>query len=309
MSQPPNGPKKPAKPAANGNAPKPKARSSSRYDPTGIDDGQGGIPIGEGRPALRATAWIALAAVVVAIAWLGWRQLERNQVDQAYADGVQALATGRMDDARMMFDKVIAKRPDWAAAYRQRGYAHVDADKSIPDFTRAIELDAADADAYAARGRAWVKARQPAKGITDLSRALELGGQGGVAAATITAWRADRGIARVDAGDAKGAIDDLRVAAQARDTAVDHRRLAVALAAAGDYAASREAYDKALVGSPPPLWLGERALVLIQLGDDAAASVDLVRCAQQDATCADTFGARAGQLARDLGRTPPAGAR
>jgi hypothetical protein len=47
----------------------------------------------------------------------------------------------------------------------------------------------------------------------------------------------------------------------------------------------------------------------MQLGDDAAAGVDLVRCAQQDPTCADLHGARAGALARDLGRPPPAGAR
>ena len=39
------------------------------------------------------------------------------------------------------------------------------------------------------------------------------------------------------------------------------------------------------------------------------AGVDLVRCAQMDPGCAEIFGVRAGQLARDLGRTPPAGAR
>jgi tetratricopeptide (TPR) repeat protein len=305
MNRPPNDPAKRPPPAA---APRTR-KSESRYDPTGIDTGEGGIPVGEGRPVLRATAVIVIVAVVARVAWLGWRQVERNTIEQAYADGVQALATGRTDDARMMFDKVIAKRPDWGAAYRQRGYAGVDPDKAIPDFTRAIELDAADADAYAARGRAWVQARQPKKGVDDLNRALEIGRASGVAPTTLTSWRADRGVALVEAGDAKGALEDLRIAAKTRDTANDHHRLAVALAAAGDWAGSREAYDKALLGSPNPLWLGERALVLIQLGDDAGAGVDLVRCAQQDPTCADTFGARAGQLARDLGRTPPAGAR
>ena len=305
MNRPPTDPKKrpPVPPAT------PVRRSASRYDPTGIDDGQGGIPIGEGRPVLRATAWVALLAVVVVIAWLGWRQFERNAIDRAYADGVQALAAGRMDDARMLFDRVIAKRPEWAAAYRQRGYAAVEPDKSIPDFTRAIELDANDADAYAARGRAWVAARQPVKGVSDLSRALELGNTSGAATTTITAWRADRGVARVEAGDAKSAIDDLRHAAQARDTAADHHRLAVALTTAGDWAGARDAYDKALLASAQPAWLGERALVLMRLGDDAAAGVDLVRCAQQDPACAETFGTRAGQLARDLGRPPPPGAR
>jgi tetratricopeptide (TPR) repeat protein len=289
--------------------PTPRAKSSSRYDPTGIDDGQGGIPIGEGRPVLRWTALIVLAVVIVGIVALAWRQLERNAVDQAYADGVQALSIGRMDDARMNFDKVIAKRPEWAAAYRQRGYSASDPSLAIADFTRAIELDANDADAYAARGRAWVKARQPAKGIADLDRALELGGRNGIAAPTTTAWRADRGVARLDAGETAKAVDDLRHAAEARDTPDDHRRLAVALASSGDWAGARAAYDKALVGNAPPLWLGERAIVLMQLGDDAAAGVDLVRCTQQDPACADLHGARAGALARDLGRPSPAGAR
>lgn len=288
---------------------KPRPKPQSRFDPTGIDDGQGGIPIGPRRPVLRATAWIALALVVAAIAALAWRTIERNAIDQAYVDGVQALADGRPDDARIMFDRVIAKRPEWSAAWRQRGYASNDAGQAIADFTHAISLDPNDADAYAARGRAWVRARQPAKGIDDLSRALDLGARHGVAAETITAWRADRGLARSDAGDAAAAIDDLRHAAQARETPVDHYRLAGALAAAGDWAGARAAYDRALATSVQAMWLGERALVLMRLGDDAAAGVDLVRCAQLDPACADLHGARAGRLARDLGRTPPAGAR
>jgi tetratricopeptide (TPR) repeat protein len=301
MSPAPTPPKKPT--------PVPRAKSSSRYDPTGIDDGEGGIPIDAGRPVLRWTALVVLAVVIVGIVALAWRQLERNAIDQAYADGVQALSTGRMDDARMHFDKVVAKRPEWAAAYRQRGYSASDPTLAIADFTRAIDLDANDADAYAARGRAWVAARQPAKGIADFDRALDLGARTGVAAATITAWRADRGVARLGAGDTAKAIDDLRHAAESRDTPDDHRRLAIALASSGDWAGARASYDKALAASGPPLWLGERAIVLMQLGDDAAAGVDLVRCAQQDPTCADLHGARAGALARDLGRPPPAGAR
>lgn len=288
---------------------KPRRRPQSRYDPTGIDDGQGGIPIDARRPALRATAWIALALIVAAIAALAWRTFERNAIDQSYAEGVQALAAGRPDDARIMFDRVLAKRPEWSAAWRQRGYASNDAGQAIADFTHAISLDANDADAYAARGRAWVRARQPAKGIDDLSRALDLGAQAGVAAATLAAWRADRGLARFDAGDATAAIDDLRHAAQARDTPVDHHRLARALAASGDWAGALASYDQALAASVQGMWLGERALVRMRLGDDAAAGVDLVRCAQLDPACADLHGARAGQLARELGRTPPAGAR
>jgi tetratricopeptide (TPR) repeat protein len=295
--------------------PKPQKKASlprepsSRFDPTGIDDGQGGIPIGARRPALRATAWIALVVVAIAIAALAWRTMERQAIDRAYSDGVQALSAGRVDDARIAFDRVIVKRPEWAAAWRQRGYSATDPELAIADFTRAIALDANDADAYAARGRAWTRARQPAKGVEDLSRALAIAGTNGADGGTVTTWRADRGLARVEAGDAAGALGDLRHAADSRSTPDDHHRLARALASTGDWAAAKGEYDRAVAAGTQPLWLGERALVSMQLGDDDAAGVDLIRCAQLDAACAELFGTRATQLARDLGRVPPPGAR
>lgn len=289
--------------------PAPPRGPSSPYDPTGIDDHQGGIPIGARRPALRATAWIALVVVAIAIAALAWRTIERQAVDRAYADGVQALSAGRVDAARVAFDRVLAKRPEWGAAWRQRGYAAGSPEEAIEDFTRAIELDGSDADAYAARGLAWIHARKPARGVADFDRALAIGGGNGADAATITRWRADRGLARVEAGDHGAALDDLRHVADARNAPDDQRRLALALASTGDWAGAKAAYDRAIASGAQPLWLGERALVSMRLGDDDAAGVDLVRCAQLDPACADVFGTRAGQLARDLGRAPPPGAR
>ena len=160
---------------------------------------------------------------------------------------MRALSAGRMDDARMNFDRVIEKRPEWSAAYRQRGYS-------------SSEPDAGDRRLHA-RGRARRQRRRC------LRRARPRMGEGAAgrrrasttstarsrsaratasAATTITAWRADRGVARIEAGDAAGALDDLRHAAKARDTPSDHYRLAVALAATGDWAGAREAYDRAL---------------------------------------------------------------
>ena len=281
----------------------------SPYDPTGIDDGKGGIPIGARRPALKATAWISLVVIAIAIAALAWRTLERQAVDRAYADGVEALAAGRVDAARIAFDRVVEKRPRWAAAWRQRGYAAANPEQAIEDFTRAIALDAGDADAFAARGRAWILARQPKKAIADFDRALALGASGGSDAATVARWRADRGRSHVEAGDPAAALADLQFAAQALDAPEDHRQYALALATTGDWPGARTAYDRAVAPGSQPLWLGERALVLMRLGDDDAAGVDLVRCAQLDPSCAGTFGPRAGQLARELGRDPPPGAR
>jgi tetratricopeptide (TPR) repeat protein len=288
--------------------PMPPHESASAYDPTGIDDGKGGIALGTRRPALRATAWIALIVVIIAIAALAWRTMERKAVERAYTVGVKALADGRPDDARVAFDRAIAQRPEWGAAWRQRGFAAAKPADAIADFSRAIALDGNDGDAYAARGRAWMQSQVPAKAIGDLDRALAIAEASGTDPATVAAWRAERAAARAAAGDFSAALDDLRSVAAARGTPDDHRNLASALASDADWHGARDAYDRAIAASPQAQWFGERALVQIELGNDEAAGDDLERCAREDATCAQNFGALAGQRARDLGREPPPGA-
>lgn len=288
--------------------PTPPREPASAYDPTGIDDGKGGIALGTRRPALRATAWIALIVVLVAIVALAWRTMERKAVERAYTEGVRALADGRPDDARVALDRAIAKRPEWGAAWRQRGFAAAKPADAITDFSKAIALDGNDGDAYAARGRAWMQSQVPAKAIGDLDRALAIAEAGGTDPATVAAWRAERAAARTAAGDFSAALDDLRSVAAARGTPDDHRNLASALASGGDWHGARDAYDRAIATSPQAQWLGERALVQIELGNDEAAGDDLERCARADPSCAQSFGALAGQRARDLGREPPPGA-
>lgn len=290
-------------------APPPPREPASPYDPTGIDDGKGGIALWARRPALRATAWIALVVVAIAIAALAWRTMERKALERIYREGVQALAQGRNDDARAAFDRAIAQRPDWAAAWRQRGYAAAKPADAIADFGRAIALDADDADAYAARGRAWMRLQEPAKAAADYDRAVGIAARSGADAATVAAWRADRAAARVASGESSAAIDDLRSVAGTRGAPDDHRNLAAALASSGDWHGAREAYDRAIAASPQPQWLGERALVLVELGDDAAAGADLDRCVQADPSCARDAGALAARRAGELGRPAPGGIR
>ncbi|MFO1309400.1 MAG: hypothetical protein U1F64_13320 [Burkholderiales bacterium] len=288
--------------------PKPPREPASPYDPSGIDDGKGGIPLWARRPALRATAWIAFIVVLVAIGVLAWRTMERKALERVYREGVQALAEGRNDDARAAFDRAIAQRPEWGAAWRQRGYAARKPADAIGDFGRAIAIDPGDADAYAARGRAWMQSGEPAKATADYDRAIELAGRSGAAATSVAAWRADRAALRFGAGEIAAALDDLRAVAGARGAPDDHRNLAAALASSGDWHGAREEYDRAISVSPNPEWLGERALVLIELGDDDGASADLRRCVQADPSCAQGAAAQAERRAQELGRPPPAGA-
>lgn len=290
-------------------APKPPREPASPYDPSGIDDGKGGIPLWARRPALRATAWIAFVVVLVAIGVLAWRTMERKALERVYREGVQALAEGRNDDARAAFDRAIAQRPEWAAAWRQRGYAARKPADAIGDFGRAIALDPDDADAYAARGRAWMQSGEPAKAAADFDRAIDLAGRSGAAVTSVAAWRADRAAVRFGAGEIAAALDDLRAVAGTRGAPDDHRNLAAALASSGDWHGAREEYDRAISASPNPEWLGERALVMVELGDDDGASADLQRCAQADPSCAQGAAVQVARRAQELGRPPPAGAR
>ncbi len=257
---------------------------------------------------MRATAWIALIVVLVAIVALAWRTMERKGVERAYTEGVRALADGRPDDARVALDRAIAKRPEWGAAWRQRGFAAAKPADAIADFSKALALDGNDGDAYAARGRAWMQSQVPAKAIGDLDRALAIAEASGTDPATVAAWRAERAAARTAAGDFSAALDDLRSVVAARGTPDDHRNLASALASGGDWQGARDAYDRAIAAAPQAQWFGERALVQIELGNDEAAGDDLERCARADPSCTQNFGALAGQRARDLGREPPSGA-
>jgi tetratricopeptide (TPR) repeat protein len=197
-----------------------------------VDDGAGGIDLwAVERRHVHRGWWVAGALIVAGIAVLGWRAHERQAADQAYERGVARLASGDVNAAVLEFDAALARRPAWGAAWRQRGFAVADPRVQIGDFTRAIEIDAADADALAGRARAYA----------------QLG---------------------------------------------DYRR------AAADFGA-------ALARAPDIApWYGERALVLLLLGEEAAAAADLTRCRQLDPRCADTFAPRIVTIETALNRPP-----
>ena len=188
------------------------------------------------------------------------------------------------------------------AAYEALGmlsvlYREGDIPKSVAEVARDILVKAGEIEP------------EPAKAAADYDRAVGIAARSGADAATVAAWRADRAAARVASGESAAAIDDLRSVAGTRGAPDDHRNLAAALASSGDWHGAREAYDRAIAASPQPQWLGERALVLVELGDDAAAGADLDRCVQADPSCARDAGALAARRAGELGRPAPGGIR
>ena len=93
-----------------------------------------------------------------------------------------------------------------AASHRHFGNLYGDRASymsAIKDLTRALQLNANNAEAHAMRGTIyWRELSDPDRAIRDLSRALEL---------DRTRWDAllNRGLARQEAGDLAGALADL----------------------------------------------------------------------------------------------------
>lgn len=93
-----------------------------------------------------------------------------------------------------------------AASHRHFGNLYSDEESyenAIEDLTRALQLNANNAEAHAMRGTLyWRELNDPHRAIRDLSRALDLDG---------TCWDAllNRGLARQEAGDLASALADL----------------------------------------------------------------------------------------------------
>ena len=179
-----------------------RAAGIAMGDADAIDDGAGGIDLWAiERRRVHPGWWIGGALIVAGIAVLGWRAFERQAADVAYQRGVARLAAGDADAALRHFDDALARRPAWGAAWRQRGFATVDPKSQVDAFTRAIELDAADADALAGRGRAYAQLGDYRRAVADLGAAL-------AHAPDTPSWYAERGMVRLLLGDDAGAAAD-----------------------------------------------------------------------------------------------------
>jgi tetratricopeptide (TPR) repeat protein len=156
-------------------------------------------------PPLR---WLVIGAIVIAaIGVLAWRGFERAAADSAYERGVAKLAGGDLDGAVAEFDRVLAYKPQMAEAWRQRGFASRDRAQQIASFSRAIALDAHDADALAARGRAYFASGDAERARVDMAAALQL-------VPDNAEWHGERALFALAASDADAAARDFRECAR-----------------------------------------------------------------------------------------------
>jgi len=177
-------------------------------DAEAIDDGHGGIDLWSVDRRQVPPAWIAVGVVVLAaIAVLAWRGYDRAAAQSAYERGVARLAEGDLAAAAANLDEAVRRRPTWAAAWRQRGFASRDDAAQIANFTRAIALDPHDADSLAARGRAYLASGDATRARADLSAAL-------AAVPDNAEWIGERGMVELVARDDDGASRDFRACAR-----------------------------------------------------------------------------------------------
>jgi hypothetical protein len=173
-----------------------------------VDDGEGGIDLwAVERRRVHRGWWLVAAAVAVVVAVLAWRAYDRYAAERAFEAGVARLATGDLAGAAAQFDAALARRPDWAAAWRQRGFASEESAAQIAAFSRAVQLDATDADAYAGRGRARAQAGDYRGAVADFDAALAL-------APDSAAWHGERGLLRMLLAEDAGAQADFARCAQ-----------------------------------------------------------------------------------------------
>jgi Tfp pilus assembly protein PilF len=173
-------------------------------DADAVDDGQGGIDLWSVERRRVPRVWIIVGLLILAgLTVLAWRAYDRYATQSAYDRGVARLAEGDLDAAAVSLDEVLHRRPDWALAWRQRGFASRDAPTQIKYFTRAIELDPKDADALAGRGRAFVAIGDTRLARADLTAALAI-------APDTSDWYGDRGLAELLQNDDNAAAADFQ---------------------------------------------------------------------------------------------------
>ncbi len=117
----------------------------------------------------------AIWVVVTLILPLGG--CDGNPAATQFNRGEQLLTQGDMDTAISCFSQAIDLKPDYAAAYSQRGFAYAyqcKYDDAIADFTEAIRLDPGNGQAYGRRGGAYRHKGEYDKADADLAKAETL---------------------------------------------------------------------------------------------------------------------------------------
>ena len=159
-----------------------------------------------------------------------------------YTLGVVLWQTGRADEAATLFEKALARRPQYADAhymlgtvYRQQG----NLDRAMSEFRETIRINPSSAEAHTSLGQALQATRDPEGSAAAFAEADRLTKRKADAQAAVFAVNA--GLEQLKADNVSRAIAQFREAVRLDpDNAQAHFQLALALRRRGALAESRK---------------------------------------------------------------------
>lgn len=169
--------------------------------------------------------------------------LRRNRLDQAMAD-FEAGARLAPGDATLVVaaGRVLAAKGQFPEA--------------IERYSRAIDLDPANAEGWFGRGEAQVRVKRYREGVADYDKAMELGG---LTRGQLRSLHGGRGYAHLEMKEFQPAVDDFDVSLQILpDNANALRLRGMAFEGLGAIDKAQADYRRALVLQPDNKWLEER---------------------------------------------------
>lgn len=126
----------------------------------------------------------------------------------AYRQALKLFVQGRYKDAITEYSKAVSLDPAHAQAYVDRGGVYLllnQPDKALSDLNKGISLNPDSVEAYLNRGGAYGELKQYQKAIDDLTKAISLNANPAVTAGAYT----NRGECYLSMGQYQKAIDDL----------------------------------------------------------------------------------------------------
>ena len=215
---------------------------------------------------------------------------------------VAALAHGPMHEQITIVSAQIAKDPRNAHLYLKRGElrrVHQEFQAAAADYRRAEALDSKLIDVELCRARLRLQMQKPASAIPHLDRflAAKPGDEEGLAT---------RAIAREQAGNARGAVDDYTAALGAGGPKVDYYLGRARVQESLDVPAAIAGLDEGMRQLGPLVTLQEMAIKLErQRGQIDGALARLQRMSEQSAR-KELYLVRRGEILREAGRVDEA---
>jgi tetratricopeptide (TPR) repeat protein len=164
------------------------------------------------RARRRIYIWGAVAILVVLASggYLYKRYMDPLKAQESFDAGTRYFKIARYNQAILSFDRAIALKSDLVDAYLLRGKSYVgnaEPEKSLPDFSKVIELHPADPTGWVERGAAYLELNNFQAAISDATHAIQADPKKAAAYNL-------RGAAYRKSSDPKKALDDFNKAVE-----------------------------------------------------------------------------------------------